>query len=187
MAQQQVTEQLFAGKGEMAMRMRSHDWSKTSLGAVETWSQSLKTAVRIMLTSSQPMWVWWGEELLNLYNDAYRPIMGGKHPAMFARPASEVWREIWDEVGPRAESTMLNNEGTYDESLLLIMERNGYPEETYYTFSYSPIPDDRGNPGALFVLIQTTQSALLESANSLSCKNWQPGLRMHEHSTKLVY
>ncbi|KAF3890724.1 MULTISPECIES: ATP-binding protein [Nostocales] len=149
MAQQQVTEQLFAGKGEMAMRMRSHDWSKTSLGAVETWSQSLKTAVRIMLTSSQPMWVWWGEELLNLYNDAYRPIMGGKHPAMFARPASEVWREIWDEVGPRAESTMLNNEGTYDESLLLIMERNGYPEETYYTFSYSPIPDDRGNPGGI--------------------------------------
>lgn len=94
MAQQQVTEQLFAGKGEMAMRMRSHDWSKTSLGAVETWSQSLKTAVRIMLTSSQPMWVWWGEELLNLYNDAYRPIMGGKHPAMFARPASEVWRRF---------------------------------------------------------------------------------------------
>ncbi len=149
MTQQQVTEQLFAGKGEMAMRMRSHDWSKTSLGAVETWSQSLKTAVRIMLTSSQPMWVWWGEELLNLYNDAYRTILGGKHPAMFARPASEVWREIWDVVGPKAESTMLNNEGTYDESLLLIMERNGYPEETYYTFSYSPIPDDQGNPGGI--------------------------------------
>ncbi|GAA6624046.1 ATP-binding protein [Scytonema sp. NUACC26] len=149
MTQQQVSEQLFAGKGEMATRMRSHDWSKTSLGAVETWSQSLKTAVRIMLTSSQPMWVWWGEELLNLYNDAYKPILGGKHPAMFARPASEVWREIWDVVGPRAESTMLNNEGTYDESLLLIMERNGYPEETYYTFSYSPIPDERGNPGGI--------------------------------------
>ncbi len=143
------TEQLFAGSGEMAMRMRSHDWSKTSLGAVETWSQSLKTAVRIMLTSSQPMWVWWGEELLNLYNDSYIPIMGGKHPALFAKPGSEVWREIWDELYPRVESAMLNNEGTYDESMLLIMERNGYPEETYYTFSYSPIPDDQGNPGGI--------------------------------------
>jgi PAS domain S-box-containing protein len=142
-------DQLFAGNGEMARRMRSQDWSKTPLGAVETWSQSLKAAVRIMLTSSQPMWVWWGKELLNLYNDAYIPIMGGKHPTMFARPGAEVWQEIWDEVYPRVESAMVNNEGTYDESLLLIMERNGYPEETYYTFSYSPIPDDQGNPGGI--------------------------------------
>ncbi|WP_236556900.1 ATP-binding protein [Calothrix sp. PCC 7507] len=144
-----MTDQIFAGKSEMAMLMRSHDWSQTSLGAVETWPQSLKTAVRIMLTSSQPMWVWWGSELVNLYNDAYRTVLGGKHPALFARPGVEVWPEIWDEVGPRVEYAMLNNEGTYDESLLFIMERNGYPEETYYTFSYSPIPDDQGNPGGI--------------------------------------
>jgi signal transduction histidine kinase len=144
-----VTDQIFAGNSEMAILMRSHDWSQTSLGAVETWPQSLKTAVRIMLTSSQPMWVWWGSELVNLYNDAYRTVLGGKHPALFARPGVEVWPEIWDEVGPRVEYAMLNNEGTYDESLLFIMERNGYPEETYYTFSYSPIPDDHGNPGGI--------------------------------------
>ncbi|MBW4622008.1 MAG: response regulator [Cyanosarcina radialis HA8281-LM2] len=165
-----TAEQLFAGNSEMAMRMRSQDWSNTSLGAVATWPQSLKTSVRIMLTSSQPMWVWWGRELLNLYNDAYRAILGGKHPRMFARPAAEVWQEIWDVVGPKAESTMLNNEGTYDESLLLIMERNGYPEETYYTFSYSPIPDDRGNPGGIICantddtqrIISERQLALLQ-------------------------
>jgi PAS domain S-box-containing protein len=102
-----------------------------------------------MLTSRQPMFVWWGEELINLYNDAYKSIVGGKHPKALGQPASEVWHEIWDQVGPRAESTIRNNEGTYDEALLLIMERNGYPEETYYTFSYSPVPNDQGGTGGI--------------------------------------
>ena len=139
-----VTGNLFAGGGEMGALMRSLDWSQTALGSAENWSQSLKTAVRIMLTCRQPMFVWWGEELINLYNDAYRAILGGKHPEALGQPADYVWREIWDQVGPRAESAMLNNEGTYDEALLLIMERNGYPEETYFTFSYSPVPNDQG-------------------------------------------
>ncbi|MEH2175354.1 ATP-binding protein [Nostoc sp.] len=137
------------GGGEMGARMREQDWSKTSLGPTQQWPQSLKTAVRIMLTSRQPMFVWWGEELINLYNDAYKTIIGGKHPEAFGQPASYVWREIWDQVRPRAESAMLKNEGTYDEALLLIMERNGYPEETYYTFSYSPVPNDQGDTGGI--------------------------------------
>ncbi|WP_445626415.1 ATP-binding protein [Nostoc sp. DSM 114167] len=137
------------GGGEMGARMREQDWSKTSLGPTQQWPQSLKTAVRIMLTCRQPMFVWWGEELINLYNDAYKTIIGGKHPEALAQPASYVWREIWDQVGPRAESAMLKNEGTYDEALLLIMERNGYPEETYYTFSYSPVPNDQGDTGGI--------------------------------------
>ncbi|MBN3891488.1 MAG: response regulator [Nostoc sp. JL31] len=137
------------GGGEMGARMREKDWSKTSLGPTQHWPQSLKTAVRIMLTSRQPMFVWWGEELINLYNDAYKTIIGGKHPEALGQPASYVWREIWDQVGPRAESAMLKNEGTYDEALLLIMERNGYPEETYYTFSYSPVPNDQGDTGGI--------------------------------------
>jgi hypothetical protein len=95
------------------------------------------------------MFVWWGEELINLYNDAYKSIVGGKHPKALGQPASDVWQEIWDQVGPRAESAMLKNEGTYDEALLLIMERNGYPEETYYTFSYSPVPNDQGGTGGI--------------------------------------
>jgi hypothetical protein len=150
-AEQEVTiaEKLFAGGGEMGARMREMDWAKTPLGSPTQWPQSLKTAVRIMLTSRQAMFVWWGEELINLYNDAYKAIVGGKHPEALGQPASYVWREIWDQVGPRAESAILKNEGTYDEALLLIMERNGYPEETYYTFSYSPVPNDEGGTGGI--------------------------------------
>ncbi len=133
----------------MGARMREFDWSQTSLGPTQHWPQSLKTAVRIMLTSRQPMFVWWGDELINLYNDPYKAIIGGKHPQALGQPASHVWREIWEQVGPRAESAMLKNEGTYDEALLLIMERNGYPEETYYTFSYSPVPNDEGETGGI--------------------------------------
>ncbi len=151
------------GGGEMGARMREYDWSKTSLGPTQQWPQSLKTAVRIMLTCRQPMFVWWGEELINLYNDAYKPIVGGKHPEALGQPASYVWREIWDQVGPRAESAMLKNEGTYDEALLLIMERNGYPEETYYTFSYSPVPNDQGDTGGIICAnIEDTQRIISE-------------------------
>lgn len=143
------TTDFLQGGGEMGARMREMDWAKTALGPAERWPQSLRTCVRIMLTSRQPMFVWWGEELINLYNDAYKSIVGGKHPEALGQPASVVWREIWDEVGPRAAYALRNNEGTYDESLLLIMERNGYPEETYYTFSYSPVPNDQGGAGGI--------------------------------------
>ena len=141
-----TAEQIFSGGGEMGKRMRAYDWAGSSLGDVQHWPQSLKTCVRIILTSRQPMFVWWGKELINLYNDAYIAIAGGKHPAVLGMPASEVWREIWHQIGPRAETCMRKNEGTYDENLLLLMERNGYPEETYYTFSYSPVPGDHGEP-----------------------------------------
>ncbi|MCU0683781.1 MAG: ATP-binding protein [Polyangiaceae bacterium] len=141
---------VFEGGGELGARMRAIDWSQTPLGPVEGWPQSLKTCVRVVLTSRQPMFVWWGDSLINLYNDAYKAIVGGKHPAALGQPASEVWREIWGEIGPRAKATMLGNEGTYDEALLLIMERYGYPEETYYTFSYSPVPNDQGGTGGIF-------------------------------------
>ncbi len=138
-----------SGGGELGARMRAIDWSATSLGPPSAWPQSLKTCVRIILTSRQPMFVWWGEELINLYNDAYKSIAGGKHPSALGQPASVVWSEIWDEIGPRAATAMQSNEGTYDEALLLIMERYGYAEETYYTFSYSPVPNDQGGTGGI--------------------------------------
>ncbi len=140
---------LLAGGGELGELMRAMDWSRTALGPVESWPQALRTSVRIMLTSRQPMFVWWGAELINLYNEAYRSIVGGKHPWALGQPASVVWREIWDQVGPRARSAMTANEGTYDEALLLIMERHGYREETHYTFSYSPVPGDTGEAGGI--------------------------------------
>jgi GAF domain-containing protein len=109
----------------------------------------LKIAVRIMLTSRQPIWIGWGEELTYLYNDPYKSIIGGRHPWALGQPTKLVWQEIWPDIGPMLATAMGGAEGTYVEEQLLIMERNGYPEETYYTFSYSPIPDDVGSAGGI--------------------------------------
>src|SRR5690242_20601349 len=142
-----------AGGGEMGALMRAHDWTSTPLGAPETWPQSLRTAVGIMLSSRYAMFVWWGHGLVNLYNDAYRPFLGKKHPDALGQSAREVWAEIWDLIGPRTESVLKRGESTFDEALLLIMERFGYREETYFTFSYSPIRDDQGGIGGLFCAV----------------------------------
>lgn len=133
----------------MGDRIRSYDWSTTPLGPIENWSQSLRTCVRIMLTSRQPIWIGWGRELIKLYNDPYKAIVGGKHPDALGKPASEVWREIWDDIDPMLRQVMDKDQGTYVEEQLLIMERNGYPEETYYTFSYTPVPGDNGETAGM--------------------------------------
>jgi PAS domain S-box-containing protein len=137
-----------AGGGELGALIRAHDWSATPLGPPARWPRSLKTVVRIMLTSRQPIWIGWGPELIYLYNDPYQAIIGGKHPQALGQPTRLVWKEIWHDIQPLL-STALTGDGTYVESQLLIMERNGYPEETYYTFSYSPIPDDDGRPAGI--------------------------------------
>ncbi len=144
------SERPLPGNSELARLMRAFDWDSTSIGAPETWPKSLRTAVGIMLTSRQPIWIGWGPELTYLYNDPYKSIIGGKHPWALGKPASVVWREIWQEIGPMLSQAMGGDEGTYVEAQLLIMERNGYPEETYYTFSYSPIPADDGTVGGIF-------------------------------------
>jgi len=149
----QLIDALFASGGEMGALMRALDWSHTAVGLPSTWPQSLKTAVRIILTSRFAMFVWWGPELVNLYNDPYRAFLGIKHPAALGKSAREAWAEIWDQIGTRADAVLLRGESTYDESLLLLMERHGYREETYFTFSYSPLPDDEGNVGGLFCAV----------------------------------
>ena len=137
------------GGGELGELMRRHDWTRTPLGAPDQWPQSLRMAVRIMQTSLQPIWIGWGKELIYLYNDPYKSIIGGKHPWALGRPTHEVWREIWPDIEPLLATALGGDRGTFVESQLLIMERNGYPEETYYTFSYSPIPDDNGAIGGI--------------------------------------
>ena len=137
------------GGGELGALMRAFDFSKTPLGTPATWPRALKTAVRIMLTSRQPFWIAWGPELTYLYNDPYLSIIGGKHPHALGRPFREVWHEIWDVIGPMAEQVVTHDEGTYVEAQLLIMQRHGYQEETYYTFSYSPIPGDDGETAGI--------------------------------------
>ena len=175
--------QFLAGGGEMGALMRAHDWASTPLGRAEYWPQSLKTAIRIMLTSRQPIWIGWGRDLIYFYNDPYQSIIGGKHPWALGRPTSEVWREIWPDIEPLLATAMGGVEGTYVEEQLLIMERNGYPEETYYTFSYSPIPDDDGTPGGIICantddtkrVIGERQLALLRelAAHTTQTRNWR--------------
>ncbi|OZI63222.1 two-component system sensor histidine kinase/response regulator [Bordetella genomosp. 11] len=133
----------------MGALIRAHDWNSTPLGPPREWPQSLRTALRIMLASRQPIWIGWGESLIFFYNDPYKSIIGGKHPASLGRPTLEVWREISDDIEPLLRTAMGGMEGTYVEEKFLLMERNGYPEETYYTFSYSPIPLDDGNAGGI--------------------------------------
>jgi two-component sensor histidine kinase len=136
------------GGGEMGARLRAHDWSNTPLGPPEFWPQALKLCLRIMLASRQPMWVWWGPQLINFYNDAYLPIIGARHPGALGCPARAVWPEIWDQIRFRIDAAMAG-ESSYAEGELLVMERNGYPEETYYTFSFSPVPDDERGVGGI--------------------------------------
>lgn len=167
----------------MGALLRGFAWDETPLGPPEQWPQALKTAIRIMLTSRQPIWIGWGPDLIFFYNDAYKSIIGGKHPWALGRPTSEVWREIWRDIGPMLATAMGGVEGTYVEEQLLIMERNGYPEETYYTFSYSPIPDDDGSPGGIICantddtqrVIGERQLTLLRelAARTANARSWQ--------------
>ncbi len=138
------------GGGEMGQRIREFNWAATSVGPIATWPQSLRTCLRIMLTSRQPIWIGWGKDLIKFYNDPYKAIVGGKHPWALGKPAAEVWKEIWPDIGPMLKQVMEKDEGTYAESQLLIMDRNGYDEETYYTFSYTPIPGDGGGTAGMF-------------------------------------
>lgn len=146
---QSPVPEFLSGGGELGQRIREFDWSSTPLGPVQVWPQSLRTCVRIMLTSRQPIWIGWGKQLIKLYNDPYKAIVGGKHPWALGTPASGVWKDIWRDIEPMLKQVMEKDEGTYVESQLLIMERNGYPEETYYTFSYTPIPGDEGTTAGM--------------------------------------
>jgi PAS domain S-box-containing protein len=177
-----IPDDVFVGGGEMGALMRSLDWSQTLLGPLAGWAQSLKTAVSILLNSRYPMFVWWGPDYANLYNDAYRPILGSsKHPQFLGQSAKDCWAEIWDVVGTLAESVRKTGEPTWSEDLLLMMDRYGYLEETYFTFSYSPVQDESGGVGGVFcACIETTERIVGErrlrtlrelAANTTEAKN----------------
>jgi signal transduction histidine kinase/CheY-like chemotaxis protein len=142
----------------------SHNWDATSLGPVAQWPQSLRTIVDVLLTSRFSMWMGWGPDLLFFYNDAYRrDTLGVKHPWALGRPFREVWPEIWEDLEPRIRSVLTGGGATWDEALLLFLERSGYPEETYHTFSYSPLKDDSGAiTGLLSVVTEVTERVIGE-------------------------
>lgn len=149
----------FAADPDIGGDLATVDWASTSLGAPADWSQSLLTAVRILLSSRFSMWMAWGPDLTFLCNAAYRRnTLGRKYPWALGRPAREVWSEIWSDVGPRIDHVLASGEATWDEALLLFLERSGYREETYHTFSYSPLRDDAGAVvGMLCVVSEETQ------------------------------
>ncbi|HSZ62804.1 MAG TPA: response regulator [Terriglobales bacterium] len=152
------------GGGELGQLVREFDWTKTPLGAIDDWPQSLKTVVRTLLTSRFAMWMSWGPELTFLYNDDYaRMTLGKKHPWALGKPSQEVWKEIWGDIGPRIHRVLETGEATWDEALLLFLERSGYREETYHTFSYSPLSGDYGQvAGHLCVVTEETDRVIGE-------------------------
>lgn len=162
MAFAQHNRAFLAGKDEMSALLREHDWSTSALGAPEHWSPALKSVVGLMLPNKHVMFVAWGRELSFLYNDAYRPIFGQKHPWALGRPFREVWSEIWDDVEPLVRAA-LAGEATWSENLHLVLERNGYPEDCWFTFSYSPVYDEDGSVVGLFcAALDTTDVVLTE-------------------------
>jgi len=148
----------------MGALMRAHDWSGSSLGPPSGWPQSLRTAVRLMLNTGHPMYIWWGPELACLYNDAYcRSIGPERHPQSLGRPAVEVWAEIWPVIGPQIEQVMSGRGATWHVDQLVPITRHGRVEDVYWTYSYSPIDDEAapgGIGGVLVVCTETTRQVL---------------------------
>ncbi len=143
--------------------MRARDWDSTPLGAPSGWPSTLRAVVGVMLTSRFAMWMAWGAELTFLCNDAYLPTVGIKRDWVIGSRSDKVWAEIWPDIGPRIDHVLSTGQATWDEALLLYLERRGFAEETYHTFSYSPLADDAGrNAGMLCVVAEVTEKVIGE-------------------------
>jgi signal transduction histidine kinase/CheY-like chemotaxis protein len=158
--------EFLAGGGEMGERIRAYPWSKTSLDHPRTWPQGLRTALRVLLTTQHPVFIFWGPEHLCFYNDAYsRSIGPEKHPAMLGAPGREWWGEIWSIIGPQIEQVLRGGEATWHENQLVPIIRHGRLQDVYWTYSFGPI-DERDAPngvgGALVICTETTQQVLTE-------------------------
>lgn len=149
-------ESLLKGSDDLALRLEAFDWAKTSLGAYDTWPASLRSAAAMVLENRFPMTLWWGPDLVHVYNEAYLPVLGEKHPTAMGQPGAEVWQEIWHIIGPQAEHVCSGKGATWNEHLFLPMNRKGFIEETYFTFSYSPVRDDAGDIGGVLITCQET-------------------------------
>jgi PAS domain S-box-containing protein len=159
------TEAVFPGRGEMVELCRAFDWASTSLGPPEAWPQSLRSTVALVLNCRNPMFLWWGPDLVQIYNDAYRPSFGqtGRHPQALGMRARDCWTDIWDTIGPQIEQVMGRGEGTWHEDQYLPIERDGKLDDVWWTYSYSPVFDDDGAiAGTLVVCLETTKRVLSE-------------------------
>lgn len=138
---------------EIGALFRAKDWSRTSLGPIVNWPESLRVAVSICLNSRFPMFVWWGPALVNIYNDAYIPLLGKRHPAAFGQPAKEVWESVWTAFSSQISDVMRHGRASWNDRVCVTVERNGYPEEAFFTWSYSPIFEEGGKIGGLFCAV----------------------------------
>jgi PAS domain S-box-containing protein len=154
--------EFLAGGGTVGALMRAHDWSESPLGRPESWPQSLRTVVALLLQSQFPMFVAWGPALGFLYNDPYADILGAKHPRALGRRFHDIWAEIWPDISPLIDAAMAGH-ATYREDLPLLMNRQGYDEQTWFTFSYSPVRDESGKVAGMFCACsETTRRVLAE-------------------------
>ena len=145
----------------MGALMRAYPWVATPLGLPETWPQSLRTALRILLNTNHPMFIWWGPDLIQFYNDAYRQTLGPeRHPSALGQGGRECWAEIWDIIGPQIEQVMSGGGATWHENQLIPMTRHGRLEQIYWTYGYSPIDEEDGIGGVLVVCRDVTQDYL---------------------------
>jgi hypothetical protein len=143
-------------EGALPQTILDFDWSNTPLGPKDSWSAPLRTTYNIMMTAHFAMCATWGPEQTLLYNEAYIPFLAERHPAALGRPIEIVWHDVWDEIGPLAENAMAG-EPVHFEDLPLTMTRKGYPEQTYWTFSYSPLRDEETVMGFLNIATETTE------------------------------
>ena len=150
------------GGGELGARMRALDWARTPVGPPGGWPQSLRSAVGICLNSRFPIAIYWGPELALLYNDAWSPIPGEKHPWALGRPGHAVWPEIWPEIGPLFEAVQRTGEGVWQQDQLLPMHRHGYTEECYFNFTFSPIRGEDGAIAGIFNAVVETTFRVIE-------------------------
>ena len=159
-----------SGGGELGALTRAFDWSKTSLGSPEAWPQSLRVTVRLVLTSRHPMFIWWGPELIQFYNDAYRETMGPeRHPSALGAGGRECWDEIWDIIGPQIEYVMAGKGATWHEDQLVPVTRHGRREDVWWTYSFGPI-DLEGKVGGVLVVCRdvTTEHMAREALNLIN-------------------
>ncbi|MDB4971125.1 MAG: response regulator [Myxococcales bacterium] len=157
-----MTPSFLADGGEAGALVRSVDWSQTPLGPIESWSSSLKTTVGTLLHSRHPMFLWWGAELVQIYNDAYVPSFGkGKHPAAMGQRGRDCWQEIWPIIAPQIDDVMRRGRASWNEDHLVPIIRNGHLEEVYWTYGYSPVFDDDGAVGGTLVVCTETTSRVI--------------------------
>lgn len=171
------THTFLSGGGEIGQRIREYDWDNSPLGNPSTWAQALKLTVRLMLSSGHPMFIWWGPDLIQFYNDGYRASIGSdRHPAAIGQQGKICWAEIWPIIGPQIDTVMRGDGSVWRENALVPITRDGKLEDVYWTYTYDPIYDEDApnNVGGVLVIVaETTRQVLEQQRKSAEEARWR--------------